>query len=120
MIERLNIDFQHHDERGDIYQIASFTNNQINFLYTKKGAKRGCHYHKLNREYFYLVDGRITVTLWNVNDNSTKDVFEFKKGDFFCVLPFTFHDFKFVDDTRMIVIYDVGVECDGSKDIYTE
>lgn len=119
-IKKIDVDFFHTDERGTICQVLSIPNSQVNYLFTKKGAKRGKHYHKENREVFYIIKGAIRLETYSANDIETEhEEFLFKTGDLFSVEPFTVHDFEFVDDTHMIVVYDKGVEhSDGSKDIY--
>ena len=120
MINRLDTDFSFSDERGDICQVLSITNSQVNFLFTKKGAKRGCHYHKNNREYFYIISGKVTITGYDADTHDNKQVLAFEKGQLFCVEPYTVHDFCFMEDTEMIVVYDKGVEEENGKDIYSE
>lgn len=120
MITILKTDFAFSDNRGEICQLLSFQNKQVNYLFTRKDAKRGCHYHKNNREYFYIISGKVGLNWYDVgtHDNSASYIFE--AGGFFCVEPYTVHDFNFLEDTQMIVVYDKGVEEENGKDIYTE
>ena len=120
MIRQLNTDFSFSDDRGDICQILSIKNSQVNFLYTKKNAKRGCHYHKNNKEFFYIISGKVSITGYDAGTHENEETFVFEKGDLFCVEPYTVHDFQFLEDTEMIVIYDKGVEEETGKDIYPE
>ncbi len=119
MIKKLETDFIHFDERGLICQILSIQNSQINYLFTKKDAKRGCHYHKRNREYFYIIGGKVEITGYYVSNPSKIETFVFEMGDLFVVEPYVMHDFKFLENTQMVVVYDIGIE-NGEKDIYTE
>lgn len=119
MIKKLNVDFLRNDDRGTICQVLSIPNKQINYLFTKKNAKRGCHYHKENKEIFYMISGEVELESREINSDN-KETYCFKKGDLFLVEPYTIHDFKFLEDTQMIVAYDLGVESGISKDIYTE
>lgn len=119
MIKKLNVDFMHNDDRGTICQVLSIPNKQINYLYTKKSAKRGRHYHKQNKEIFYVISGEVELDAYEVNTEN-KEKYLFKAGDLFLVEPYTIHDFDFLEDTQMIVAYDLGIESSNGKDIYTE
>lgn len=120
MIHKLETDFEHIDERGQICQILSIPNKQVNYLFTKKGAKRGRHYHKEAKEYFYIISGKINVTASSVHDCQLKEEFIFESNDLFVIDPYSMHEFEFVEDTQMVVIYDLGVGTGNMKDIYTE
>ena len=117
MVRRLQPDFSFVDDRGEICQILSRPCRQVNYLYTKAGAKRGQHYHKVNRELFYIVSGQVCLLAHSVAGGE-RERYEFSDGDIFLVEPYTVHDMTFPQDTRMIVVYDRGVEQDGRKDIF--
>lgn len=120
LVKKINVDFTYNDERGGICQILSFPNSQINYLFTKKNAKRGSHYHKINHEYFFVISGKVEINAFNVNNTSECEKHIFKENDFFMVEKYVQHDFVFLEDTQMIVVYDQGVELpDKTKDIYT-
>lgn len=120
MIKKLETDFKHMDERGMICQILSIPNSQVNYLFTKKGAKRGKHFHKKNHEYFYIINGKINISAYPTNDPAHTEKYVFETGDLFAVEPYAMHDFTFLEDTHMVVIYDQGVENGAEKDIFTE
>lgn len=120
MISKLEVDFNHSDERGKICQILSIPNSQVNYLFTKKGGKRGQHYHKKNKEIFYIISGKIKIDAYEVANHDKKADYIFEDGDLFMVEPFVMHNFTFLEDTQMVVIYDLGVEKDNEKDIFTE
>ncbi len=120
MITILKTDFAFSDNRGEICQLLSFQNKQVNYLFTRKDAKRGCHYHKNNREYFYIISGKVELIVCDVETHDNNESYFFEAGSFFCVEPYTVHDFKFLEDTQMIVVYDNGVEETNGKDIYLE
>lgn len=120
MIKKLNADFTQTDSRGTICQILSIPNSQVNYLFTKKGAERGNHYHKKNKEFFFVINGKVRISAYSVKNPEEKEEYVFQSGDLFLVEPYSMHSFAFLEDTQMTVIYDIGVECDGSKDIFTE
>lgn len=118
MVRQLKPDFEFNDARGAICQILSIPNSQVNYLFTKKGKKRGRHYHKENKEIFYMVSGRVKLYAEAVGNAKAQDEHTFQTGDLFLVEPLVVHDFTFLEDTQMVVVYDVGIEKDGAKDIY--
>lgn len=118
MIIKLEPDFKHADERGIICQVLSIPTSQVNYLFTKKGAKRGSHYHKENKEFFYIIDGEIALFAYPINAPPQKEKYIFKTGDLFMVEPLTVHYFEFTENTQMIVMYDKGVDHEGKKDIF--
>ena len=119
MVNKLEVDFLHTDDRGTICQISSIPIAQVNYLFTRRSAKRGCHYHKINREIFYVIEGRLELTAQRFDDRTKKETYRFQTGDLFVIEPFVVHDFSFSEDTKMLVMYDKGVELpDNSKDIF--
>ena len=118
LFERLNTDFEHADNRGRLVQIIHDGYKQVNILETKKGVTRGSHYHKRCREAFYVVRGRVEVSLKRGEEAET---IEFGTDDFFAIDANTFHSMFFLEDCLMIQMYDIPVEFnDGTKDIYVE
>ncbi len=115
MIEILKPDFEYGDDRGLLVQLVHDGYKQVNMCFSKAGTERGGHYHALNRETFYLVDGELEITLFSDGKSET---FSFVKGDMFAVEKNVLHSLFFKADTTMIVMYDNGVELpDGTKDI---
>lgn len=120
MIRKLNVDFFQTDPRGTICQILSIPNSQVNYLFTKKGAKRGNHYHKKNKEFFFLISGKVKISVCSAEIPEKKEEIVFSEGDLFVVDPYTIHSFDFLEDTQMTVIYDLGIERSSGKDIYMD
>lgn len=114
MLKRIKTDFNFEDDRGTIVQLIHEGYSQINVITSKKGVFRGGHYHKENEEAFYIVSGKLEVTV-----NEEKIVFS--GGDFFGIEAGDMHSFNFLEDTMLVSMYSKGVENpDGTKDIYTE
>lgn len=114
MLRVIKTDFEFSDDRGTITQLIHDGYKQVNVITSKKGVFRGGHYHKENREAFYVVSGALKLDV-----NGQMHVF--KSGDFFGIDPFDMHSFLFEEDTTLVSMYSEGVEkADGTKDIYTE
>ena len=119
LIERLQPDFTFTDERGTLTQLAHGGYRQVNAVFTRAGAVRGrFHYHKENRETFFIITGRVLVRA--EKDGATEE-YTFTAGDMFTVGPFVRHDFKYLEDTCLVGLYSGCVERpDGTKDIYED
>ena len=117
LCEILKPDFVFTDERGTIFQLIHEGFRQANAVFTKKGSERGgFHYHKINEELFFVMDGKIKVRL---RLEQQEEEYLFEKGDMFLIRKNVRHDFLFLEDTLLVGFYDRGVELpDGGKDIY--
>lgn len=121
MSQLINIvkpDFRFDDERGSLIQLVHQGYNQVNAVTTKAGVFRGGHYHKINKEVFFIISGRFKFT---AERDDIKEEYEFKAGDMFEVLPYVYHSFDYLEDTVLVALYDKGVELvDGGMDTYSE
>lgn len=118
MIKILKPDFVFEDERGSLVQLVRDGYKQINVVTSKAGVERGRHYHALNREGFYVVEGAFTV---EAKLGEKTEFFNFKKGDMFIIEPNVIHTFEYAEDSVLVAFYDRGVELpDGTNDIIAE
>ncbi len=118
MIKIIKPDFVFEDERGTLVQLVHEGYKQINVAVSKAGFERGNHYHRLNREGFYVIEGFFTV---EASLNGKKQSHNFKKGDMFIIEPNVVHRFIYHEDSVLVAFYDNGVELpDGTKDIISE
>ncbi|MCL2512458.1 MAG: cupin domain-containing protein [Oscillospiraceae bacterium] len=116
MLKILTPDFVFEDDRGSLVQLAHEGYTQINAVKSVKNAVRGRHYHKINKETFYIIEGRVKT---RVTMGGKEEFYDFSAGDMFEILPGVLHETEFLTDCVMIVMYDKGVELpDGGKDIY--
>lgn len=116
MIEILTPNFMFQDDRGALIQLVRDGFKQINIIESKASCQRGGHYHKLNNEAFYIIQGRFDLI---VNKNGEVKSYQFSKGDMFLIPAYVQHNFLFQEDTILVSMYDKGVELeDGEKDIY--
>lgn len=118
MIKILKPDFVFEDERGSLVQLVREGYRQINVVTSKAGVERGRHFHALNREGFYVVEGSFTV---EARLGEKKELFSFRKGDMFIIEPNVVHTFDYLEDSVLVAFYDRGVELpDGTKDIIAQ
>jgi len=94
--------FEFSDERGLIRGVTQGVNwREINYIETVKGNVRGGHYHKKTNEGFYIIRGRIEITLEDIKSRRVK-TFIAEKGSVFTIKPNTIHTFKVLRNTSWI------------------
>ena len=106
LIQFLKPDFEHVDERGKLVQLVHDGWKQVNVIESKAGQVRGNHYHKMNKEAFYVVKGEFD--LW-LEKNGESETYHLTTGQMF----------QFRKDSILIGFYDTGIEMAGiEKDIF--
>ena len=116
LINILEPDFTFNDDRGTLVQLVHEGYKQMNVVTSKKSVFRGGHYHKMNREVFYIISGHFKFT---AEKDGVVEEYDFKAGDMFEVLPYVVHSFDYLEDTTLVAMYDKGVElADGGMDSY--
>lgn len=116
LVKKMKTDFEFSNENGSLVQLVHDGWKQVNVLISKKGSKRGGHFHKENQEAFYIVEGKLILIL---DENEEHEETEFSTGEMFMISPYQMHNFIFLEDTIMVSMYSNGVErLDGTKDIY--
>ena len=115
MITIVKPDFEFSDDRGLLVQLVHDGYKQVNMCFSKGNTYRGGHFHRVNKETFYIVSGACEITA-SLDGKSKK--YSFSKGDMFTVNENVVHSIYYPVDTTLIVMYDNGVELpDGTKDI---
>lgn len=119
LIQILTPDFCFPDERGLLVQICHEGYQQVNAVFSKKGAVRGnMHYHKHTRESFFILSGCVKVTA--ALDGAREEKI-FRTGDMFGFAPNVRHTFAYLEDTYLTALYSEPVDGpDGVRDIYTD
>ena len=99
MIELLKPNFEFEDERGKLTQLVRDGFSQFNIIFSKAGVLRGNHFHKINREAFYVISGDFELTAQKGEKDTPNALF--------------------VGFALLASMYDIGVECStGEKDIF--
>ncbi|MFQ9511436.1 polysaccharide biosynthesis C-terminal domain-containing protein [Enterocloster lavalensis] len=120
LIKIITPNFQYEDLRGRLVQLVRTGYCQVNIIESVAGATRGGHYHIQNREAFYVIGGKLKLTVWHLNVGTQKEEYEFSENAMFEIEPYTIHSFEFIEPTMLVSMYSMGVElADGKKDIYT-
>lgn len=116
-IEIIQPDFCLDNEKGRLVQLVHDGWKQFNVLISPQGSNRGGHFHKINRECFYVIEGKMKLI---IGDKKNELIKQFGPGDFFVIPPYTLHSLAFEEKTILVALYDIGIEREnGEKDIYT-
>jgi len=93
------------DDRGSIWDFLTDENvHHIGFLISKKGAIRGKHYHKEQKQYTLVLNGKIKVTIKNLqNDNSVVETKELGKMDMVFFPPYLYHAIEALEDSECLI-----------------
>lgn len=82
---------------------------EVNYVETVTGEVRGNHYHRETLEMFFIIDGRVRVSVRDVRTGET-DERVFTKGDIFLVEPYELHTFRILADAKWINMLSKPVE----------
>ena len=97
------VEFRNTDERGVFEQVTSGDWRQLNVLRTKRGHQRGGHYHKITREFFYVLQGKVKLEIKDVETGEYAE-WEFREGMCFTVEPYESHLLTALTDSVMVVM----------------
>lgn len=101
-MKSINSYIGHNDERGVFRGIINTgTWEEANFISTHAGEVRGGHYHKLTKELFYIISGRISILISDLSGNEI-NTFEVSEGSIFQVEPYEVHTFTCIEDSSWI------------------
>ena len=119
-IRILKPDFQFTDERGQLIQLVHEGYKQVNYILSYAGEHRGGHYHRHNKELFYVISGSLELEVWPASQTEIRcaECYTFGSGDMFEIPENVAHSFSFTERTSLISMYSNGVESpSGEKDI---
>lgn len=115
LISFVKPEFKHADDRGCLLQLVSQGWKQVNVIHSAKGSIRGGHYHKNNKELFYVVSGAFRLIL----DRGKKHAeYPITKGMMFVIPADVMHTFEYLEDTVVVACYDHGVNQPQGQDTY--
>lgn len=119
MIEFFEPYFSFSDSRGSILGINNrFAFEEINLITSEKNCIRGGHYHKKTLEFFYILEGKIHITLFHISDPKKINNILVEQGQIFCIFPNIVHTFEIIDKSTWINMLDRKME-DDNKDFFT-
>lgn len=101
IIKLLNPYFEFVDDRGTITGLAQQgTWKEVNTIFSKKGSRRGDHYHKKITEMFIILEGNIRLHLQSEQNKERVMTLIVMPGDVFIIPPMVWHTFEVMEDSR--------------------
>jgi quercetin dioxygenase-like cupin family protein len=88
---------------GQTQSLYIDANCEFHYLSGKKGGYCSKHYHKDKWNRFFIIDGKIKVTIYN--ENGIQDETILTDGQYTDVEPGVKHRFEVLEDCRCIEIY---------------
>tara|TARA_Y100000590_G_C15692629_1_gene1003999 strand:+ start:1084 stop:1476 length:393 start_codon:yes stop_codon:yes gene_type:complete len=106
------------DQRGSIWDfLTDETIHHIGLLITKKDTIRGKHFHKEQKQYTLVLNGKIRVTVKNLNNtNSELEVKELKKMDMVFFPPYMYHSVEALEDSECLIFTSKSRKDSGYED----
>jgi len=90
------------DERGWLWGITQEPwIKEINYIETNADEIRGNHYHTETKEMFFIIEGKVNVTVYNIH-TAEREEYVFEKGDIFIVYPYEVHTFYSITYAKWI------------------
>ena len=88
-------------DKGMFYNFSYGDWKEANYVETKKNAIRGGHYHKVNRECFFILSGKVQFT---IQDTKTGAMNEFTVTNMECITiePFVTHWLLALEDSSWV------------------
>ena len=99
----LTPEFTHSDSRRTISQMLTEPIAQVNTYFIKKGSTLGNHYHKVTKEYFFVIEGELYMDIQPLGEKETKGSV-LSTGDFFLVEPLEVHKVEAITDVRLMTL----------------
>jgi len=116
-MEYLNLYTINKDKRGSFLGITNkYTWGEINFIETVKGVTRGNHYHKSTKELFYILSGKIHISIYDLITKKTLE-FDALPNNIFIVNPYEVHTFETLENSTWLNMLSHKLD-DLNSDIY--
>ena len=101
------------DNRGKIFDLLDDeVIMHVGIITSEPGAIRGNHYHKITKQFNYIIKGKAKLNIKYV-DNGTEESFEVGVGDFISIPPRVVHTFTAIDYFVMLDLNTLSRSDDG-------
>lgn len=93
------------DDRGSIWDfLTDDIIHHVGFLVSKKGAIRGKHFHKEQKQYTLVQSGKIRVITKNLEENNSKiETKELGKMDMVFFPSYMYHSIEALEDSECLI-----------------
>lgn len=93
------------DGRGSIWDLL--TNEQIDhvgMLISKKGSIRGKHYHKEQKQYTLVLNGKIRIVTKDISKKDSKiERLDLNEMEMVLFPPFCYHSLEALEDSKCLI-----------------
>lgn len=104
-MEKIKIEPAFSDERGSISDLLM--NKQIDhvgMLISKKGSVRGKHFHKIQKQYTLVLNGKVRVITKDVTKTNSKiESIELNEMEMVLFPPFCYHSLESIEDSKCLI-----------------
>ncbi len=93
------------DERGEIFDLLTTEKvDHVGMLTSKKGSIRGKHYHKIQKQYTFVLSGKLKIVTKDVSkDGSKLEEFEIKENEMVVFPPYCYHSLEALVNSIVLV-----------------
>ncbi len=106
------------DERGSIWDfLTGEIIHHVGFIITKKGAIRGKHFHKEQKQYTLVTKGKMNIVVKDLKDKDSI-IQEFKLGvnDMILFPAHHYHSIEAIEDSECLVFTSKSRKDDGYEE----
>ncbi len=89
------------DKRGKIFDLIEAPVGHTGLITFRKGAVRGNHYHKKSTQYSYVISGKLTLFVADIN-GAYKKKFTLGPGTVSIIPPHIIHTYTALTDATML------------------
>ena len=100
-MKKLPVEYRRNDHRGSLIQVNTGEWRQLNHLIILEGNTFGGHYHKKKQELFYILSGKVKITISKEN-MAVSTLLE--EADCFLVEPYEVHTLYALEDSVLIEV----------------
>jgi quercetin dioxygenase-like cupin family protein len=105
MIEVKKITPAFEDQRGAIIDVFEGSVHHTGIITFQKDAVRANHYHKVQTQYTYVLEGKIELKTKDArNDADPVQTVVMEVGDFVALPPYTIHSYRALEKSSMICL----------------
>jgi len=110
MIKFIESYFSHVDNRGCVTGLVNEgVWEEANHIVSEPGVTRGDHFHTVTREFFFIIEGLISIHLQAVDDGvlvGEVETYIVRTGDTFIIEPMVNHKFLILQRAAWINLLD--------------
>ena len=106
----------HIDKRGSIMDILNEKLKHVGIINTEKGVIRGNHYHKISKQYTYLLSGKFEILLAKADSPAEVKKIILEAGGLITIPPLIIHRFEALEKSVFIEMDSESREGSGFED----